>query len=671
MAESITQKASTVQVDKGDWQNYDPSEADQKYLLKATRRFGIASSYWQSWIDWNRSLLLDYDMEFDLLRDKKGNVIYPFRSRIFSPLSREKIDVMVPLVVSMILDHDPPFTAVAGHPGQDPRKVKKTEALLAYQLRNRGFKEDVIHIVQQVLKMGSQIVRLRWRYEAKYITRRYTREFLGIPLGVDKKRELVLSYNGPDFVRVPFYRFFIDPNTPPCELQRAQYICEENVLSWNDFLDDAEYLGYENLEYVEAAVSDPRRQDEKGPPKGTGPQKGSQDSRDIPGDEYARDVRVLYYYDHTDVITVAMVPGRTTGGILLKREAFAEKCPNLEYPYVAIFETVHADKGAEAGSDAATANRPGGFYPTGELAPLHGLQRAHNATINQRIDNVTLGLRAPMIVMGNALEDEEKLALGWIQNPVMHARAQAGMSLDQIIRFVQFPDMFGAGWAQQEQTISAMAVKASHTYDTMAGNEDPKNQTAAGIMQLTSNAMKPMLLKVFIMTKLGFEKLLTAMSDMNSEMIDPLTEAYATGEDEAIYINPEEVVMGLAYSIRTVPPYNKQLMALNAQELAPQFEKYYPLASAKRFMEIIAENQEWLENAEELIPKYAPDLNFLQVKMLAEGIPLEVVLGRVQAPIAAGGEMAAPNMQGGGGAIPPEMDAEAEVRAAGAGAPIS
>jgi hypothetical protein len=597
---------------------YNPGQGELAYINKANTRIRDAAAFWRNTYDWWRILLRNYDMEYDLVRDSEGNIVYPYASRVFAPFTFEKMEIEIPLIVSMTLDHDPPFAAVKGRPGQDEEGVKRTEALLTYQLRNRGFKPDMIRAIQQIVKIGNQIFRIRWRQEKQRITDRWTESYLGIESGIGKEQREVIAYDGPDFYLLPFYRFHIDPYTPPCDLQKARYLGYEDVLTWEDFLSEAKYLEYENVKFVEAAVfSSDTKPDSVNQSGGTLEQTDI-DERVLPGDAYAHDVHLYYYWDRKDIITTAKVGGGA--GILLKRDRFEDKCGNGKYPFYALFNRIHTDKGVEASTDAQADHHPGGFYPPGDLQPLHGVQAAINTTINQRIDNVTLGLRNPIIIRSGALEDEYKLAEGWTQNPILHLQGELqGHRISEVLEQIKFQDMFGASWSNQMDKLEEWGDRALGTFESVRGQSSPAVKTATGFMQATQNAVKRMALKVYIMTTMGLAEMLTDMSDMNADLIGPRTRYYVTGSSEPLFINPEEVVRGVAYTIRTIPPYSKQLMSEQAMQAIPILSQYYPYANVKRLVETWLEGQEWLENVEEIIPKEAPQMNFLQLRAILAG----------------------------------------------------
>lgn len=595
---------------------YEPSEQDQRFINKVITRKQIAEDYWSPYFDHLRVLLRDYDMEFKFYRDSQGNVKWPSASRVFSPHAFQMIEIEVPLMVSMLLDHDPPFAAVDDKPGEDPASVKQTELLLVYQLRNRGFKVDMIKAIQQIAKIGHQHLKLKWRLEKEIHSKRVTERFYDIPIGMRVEEEEFIAYDGPDWDNVPFYRLFIDPATPPCELQKAGYIIEEDILLWEDFLSDAENYDYDNVDAVRDQVFSPKDSHSQEEPAAGGTiEKANEDMRDIPQDEYAHQVKIDYYYDREDIIFVATVKGAGSPTILLKREKFLDIHPNGKYPYHGLYERYHMDQGMEASVDTGEDKRTGGYYPKGDLDPIHGVQAAINTTINQSIDAVTQGLRMPMLIMEGAWVDEELLAEGWIEHPIIHVRQMSGHRPRDTFEQIKMINTFGPAAVNQIQMLEQWGTEALGNFESVSGQGDKNIETATAFMQATANSMKRSALKVFIISR-GIEEMLTEMSDMNAEKIGPETVFYVTGDPQPYSVDPEQVIRGVAFSIRTIPPYSKALIAKQSLDMMTVMERYYPFANAKRLAEIYAENQEWITDPREIIPKDAPDISYLELRQV-------------------------------------------------------
>jgi hypothetical protein len=171
--------------------------------------------------------------------------------------------------------------------------------------------------------------------------------------------------------------------------------------------------------------------------------------------------------------------------------------------------------------------------------------------------------------------------------------------------------MFGTGWERQVTHIEDLAKEASARYDALTGQVDPRNTTATGQMQQTANAMKRVFMLVFILTKQGVEPMFTAMSDLTAEVITPMTPIYDKLGQQTMLINPEDIVQGLAFSIRTVPPYAKSLMSQEAQAALPILAQFAPQANATEMVRVFLENKEWMENIDKILPRNGQDLNFL------------------------------------------------------------
>jgi hypothetical protein len=230
--------------------------------------------------------------------------------------------------------------------------------------------------------------------------------------------------------------------------------------------------------------------------------------------------------------------------------------------------------------------------------------------------------------------------------------------------------------------LMEMADRSLGVHDVITGQSNPQNITATGVMQETANAMKRFMLKTFILTKMGFEQLLTAMSDMNADLIDPQTVAYVTGDPTPIVINPEEVVRGCNFVIRTAPFYSKQLASDAMLKLLPIAMKAYPHTLMKRALEIIFENQEYIEDVSEVIPKDAPEMTALEVQAAFMGLQMEAQLQQQEKQMKqqlalggppGGGQGGGQNLQppsmpgvagtGGASGNIPEMDAAADINA--------
>ena len=326
---------------------------------------------------------------------------------------------------------------------------------------------------------------------------------------------------------------------------------------------------------------------------------------------------MIYGYDRSNVITLAQVGGES---ILVKREDFNEKFPTRKYPFILIHSRINTDSGVEASIDAKSDNRPGGFYPKGDLEPLHQLQSAVNTTINQRFDNITLNLRNPMIVEEGAFVDEHLLARGWINNPIIHAKKVdiGGRTIrDRYDRF-QVPDMFGSAFGHQLEKFEVWGDRAVATPEAVRGEGDPDNQTKGGFLQATANSMQRTALQVYVMATMGMAEMLTMMSDMNAYTIGADHVLYITGiEGGLTKINPRDVATGVAYTIRTIPPFSKAMMGKQAMEFLLFSKEHYPWVDVKRLMQIILEGQEWLETADEIIPDNAPSGTFIDLQILA------------------------------------------------------
>lgn len=595
---------------------YTPSKQDRLMIEKCVRRARIGSDYWSPKDYALRKLLRNYDMEYKALKNSQNQSLDRFANTVFLPYSFKAMEVEIPIVVGMLTDHEPMFTAVQGHHGQDMTLVEGTGNLLQYQLRNRGLKEEVIEATQQVVKIGYQIFKLKWTYEKESHKKRFTKRFMGYPVGIEEVEEEYIAYDGPDFDRVPFYRFYIDPMTPPCKLQKARWLVEEDIMTFEEFLTDADNFNYDNVKWVEEALfADAAKGNKDKPAADGGTVQAELDERAMPGDEYAHDVKILYYLDREDIITVAKADD-TDEGILLKRAPFHEEHANGKYPYFGIYNRFKVDSGVDIQSDTLDDYKPGGFYPDGDLKPIDGIQRALNTMIRQKLDFGSIANRIPLLVTEGAIVNPQDIAKGWVNNPLLWVKSDLpGVNPKNAIEQLKIYDAHGASFYNNFQLMEDSGVQALGLFESLTGEANPNIKTATAFMQATSNSMNRLKLKTHIMT-LGFCEMLTEMSDMNARLISPDTIYYVTGNDQPQRISPEEIVRGVAFTIRRVPPYMKALIGEQIKEVIPMLEQYAPdITDVTRLIRLYLESFEWIESADEVISKDAQRMTFADLYM--------------------------------------------------------
>lgn len=643
----------------------------QGLLSKILDRYQAGLSYWQPQFDYKRTLMRNYRQELRLVIDPVTNKPkWPHRAKIFTPDTYEKASTVVPSVMGAIFARDNYATVIRRKGKRMQGDVELTQQLLEYQIGERNVRGQMWQVIPEAVLLGDKITRLRWRRETEIFEERRKAFDLGLPIGIEEVEQEEV-YEGPDLVRIPFYRFLIDPGTPPCELQEAAWIIEEDILPEWKFNIQAEYEEWGSKAQREKVLEASRSQGAR--------QTGAQETTQ-PGDEYGRYAHMIYYWDHDNFAAVAVNGSVPEGGLILQEKPFHKVCPNGKYPHYAFYARFNIDEGVETGDDAVADYHPSGFHPPGLLHPLHQLQQVQNTQFNQRQDQINLGLGPPMVLATGALEDEAELDFGWIPNQILHTAARSGTDISKILHQLHLYDFIGAGYHENVRLVQDYFARVSGANDIISGKFDNANPTATAALQLTSNSHLRFSSDVEMLTCNGLEPLLEAWIELNARNMDIDTAIYITdnAQTRQIFVNPEDIVRGARVKVRTLPHHVRQLRQRQLIELAPVLMKLNPFINLTEITRQILESDEYLEGSENILPRDVPavrpiDLPIIQAlvqvqaKLETAGIAGPVGMMTQGGPAAAGGTLPGMSVRGGNGGSDnmPESDIAAEVGMAG------
>ena len=599
------------------------SDKEARLISKVLDRYFTASSFWnQYYYGPSRVLLRDYRMELKLVRDEKtGEIKYPHRSKVFPPIAFEECEIIAPQVIDSILSKRPFFdvTRRRGHPNIGD--ARKSKILLEYQLDQRDFASVMANCLNEVVLLGNKVGRLRWVYEAEYFTKRQTIRHLGVPIGVREEQILEETYEGPEFVPIPFYCFHIDPATPPGQLQRAEYLHEERVLPLWEFRSEAEQYKYKNVKEAERYVQRGQML------------KPTYDEASKGVDSHAENLHMLMYYDHEQVIYLITNEGHPSNGVIIKQEDLYEKHPDGKFPYFVMQSRTNVDSGSDVDlDDPNPLSAPSGFYCFGELKVCHGMQQAITTTLNQRIDQISLSLNPPFFLTTGALENESDLEYGYEPGRIYRLLESAGLTPNDILKQVEIRDFLGGSWNNQMQLLIDMVHRGAGGQDTVAGRVDARNQTATGIMQLTANAMKRFSRKVGNIVEGGLKPILEAMCDMNARYIDPDTIAYAVGNDEPVFVNPEDIVRGASIVIHLSPFYAKEIVQERLLKTAPILAQLNPFIDLTQLTRMILEYDPHIDNVDKILPENTPPVTPFMMKTMFGLLQAQLQISGGQSP---------------------------------------
>ncbi len=576
-------------------------------LKESIQRYESASRYWHPKIDYNRKLMRTYRQEMQLSTDQYGHTLYPFRSKLFMPEAFHLCETAFVNISEAIFVKDD-FVSISPGRGQiDVQSAFKTERILKQQLRARNFKANISPILLQTVLLGSAEIRTTWVYETRLENQiRYRRKF-GYIVGIDEFQNEVEIYDGPDFYPVPFYCFFPDPYTKPGRLETAEYITEEIVQPYADFMADAEYFGYisEGIDWVKEqftkGVTVKAQYDERGQPS---------------SDDEQRRVRLILCHDHDKVVYTASTAGSNEGAVVRICD-LSDVSPSGKYPYCSYQLRPTIDEGVSNTSDTPEEYFPGGFFPLGELHSLQDLNESINALINMRYDVALIGMNPPWVMRSGSLKDETILEDGMTPGRIVMTEDDYGRSLHETIQQVSISDFMGPAFNNLREYLIDTEKRASGVEDAIAGRIDPANRTATGVMQTTTNAAHKFLHKAKNIVNSGMIEHLMRYNELNAKYLSPDTELYLTGRPDLppAYVSAEDIIRGCNFVIKPSAIINRMILSRMIVEFMPWLLRYPKTNTSALFRTLVENLEEIFDDPSLIIPDEDQPIIAAQIQM--------------------------------------------------------
>lgn len=586
-------------------------------------RFNTAQGYWKTDFANKRKLLKDYRCEFNFEKDEQGKLKWRWRSKIFLPMVQEKVETIYPQVYKQIFPKPEFFSVQPGRGMRDVQTAKITEKLLFQQLKQTRFQERMQAVILEALLLGCKFIRTEWRVESKW--RKDVQDILDPDYGI-KVGERVYwveeeLYDGPDFTSIPFYRMYIDPATPPDDLNKAEFIIEDMVVNLDQFMMDAQSYDYTNIDEVIEAVK-----------KAPGTTQASDDERSLPSDTHSKAIRILMYYDHDQILYKAITAGKgPLDGVIVRQQDFWDACPGGEYPYVGYKIKPGIDSGSDISSDQPGSDseyHPGGFYPQGVLHSLHGLQTGINLRYNQKNDLVNMGLNPPLIVDSSALEDEEALEYGFNPGLILHSTSKRPLS--EILFQVPISNyMQGSEMIAHNQDME-MAERVTGANDIISGRQERGNQTATAAMQKSENAVSRFGMSSESLIFTGIKPHLNQYVYLNAEFLKPGTLLEMVGSGPPVVIDKKAVQTNVSFNISPAIYFNPMYISKVLREVLPTVEKY-PFVNIKPIIRAILENLKIFDDIDTIIQDDGQPFTSIDFQMLEMGLRNGMLPGNNQA----------------------------------------
>ena len=438
---------------------------------------------------------------------------YPHAARVFDPRIFRVIETITPRMVA----NEPTGSFYPVEEG-DVTVNHILNALIRYDWRRARMFPKLVNFVKSLLLFGTSFGRVYWDFQEKERTRMEAKSVNGrmIWSPVNKKTDLVTTFDGPNFEVLNIYDCFPDPNAT--DLHNMRWFIYRMFKTYDELMEENDARGgeyWKNLDKLRAAVKERKDRDDR--KRGYQPQ-------DINYREHRRvmlSTQELHGEDKSNPEFVVLVR-YTNDRWLFAVPEYGIVIRDVENPYF------HGELPIIHGVDYPY---PGELYGMGEIEPLDRIQRAINAVLNQRLDNVQLVLRNMWKVKKNSGVD-------------MHTLVSAPgniVTTDDMAAVESFvvPDVTGPTFVQTMNYLTAAMQNGSGITDYTTGiQEGPNvaNNTATGIRLVQQEANAQFKLKIQLFDAMVIERIANLWKDMRIQYTTEKQKVRILGHEEVKYL---------------------------------------------------------------------------------------------------------------------------------------
>ena len=457
---------------------------EQEQLIEIGQQYDLAKEY----LDPVHERMNDQE---ELYRCYIDSASYPHSARVFDPRIFRVIETITPRMVA----NEPTGSFYPVEEG-DVTTNQILNSLIKYDWRRAIMFPKLVNFVKSLLLFGTAFGRTYWDFREREKTQMKPKMINGkmiwTPANVDKIT--VTDYDGPNFEVLNIYDCFPDPNAT--DLHNMRWFIYRQFKTLKELEDENDARGgeyWKNLPELKKAIEDKQKEDNR--KKGYSPE-------DITYREHRRvmlSTEELHGRDKSNPEFVILVRYINERWLFVVPE-YGMVIRDVENPYF------HGELPIIYGVDYPY---PGELYGMGEIEPIDRIQRAINAVLNQRLDNVQLTLRSMWKVKKNAGVD-------------LHTLVSAPgniITTDDMdaVEPVQVPDVTGPTFVQTMNYLTAAMQNGSGITDFTQGiQEGPNiaNKTATGIRLVQQEANAQFKLKIQLFNHMVIERIANQWKDL-------------------------------------------------------------------------------------------------------------------------------------------------------------
>jgi hypothetical protein len=432
---------------------------------------------------------------------------YPHGAKVFDPRIFRVIETITPRMVA----NEPTGSFYPSEDG-DVATTHILNSLIKYDWRRAEMFPKLVNFVKSMLIFGTSFGRVYWDFQEREKLQMVPKKLNGRMIWTPKntKKIKVTDFDGPNFETLNIYDCFPDPNST--NIHNMRWFIYRTFKTLDELKRENDSRGveyYKNLDKLEEAIASKNAKgkattDDKQWREHRRVMMGTQEFR---GEDKSNEEFVILRRFDKDM-WVDIVP---EFGCVIREEQnpyFHGELPivhGVDYPY------------------------PGELYGMGEIEPVDRIQRAINAVLNQRLDNVQLTLRNMWKVKKNSGVDLHTL----ISAPGNIVTTDDMAAVESL----QVPDVTGSTFVQTMGYLTSALQNGTGVTDYTVGvggsNKTVGNTTATGTRLVQQEANAQFKLKVQLLNHMVIQRIANQFKDLRIQ--------YTTEDQKLRIMGPEDI----------------------------------------------------------------------------------------------------------------------------------
>ena len=449
----------------------------------------------------------------ELYRTYINKADYPHNAMVFDPRVFRIIETVTPRMVAT----EPTGSFYPTESG-DLATSQILNALIKYDWRRAEMFPKLVTFVKSLLIFGTAFGRNHWDFREKEKQRMIPKKVGGKMVWTPKNNETikVTEFDGPNFEALNIYDCFPDPNST--NISNMRWFIYRTFKTVDELENENDTRGfdyYSNLKELRQAVEDKSKSSDT-------------NNTSLPDN--------LQYREHRrTMLSTQELEGQDKSNpdlVVLRRftrDRWVDYVPeydmvirDIENPYF------HGELPIVYGVDYPY---PGELYGMGEIEPIDRIQRAINAVLNQRLDNVELTINNMWKVQKGHGVDLHTL----VSTPGNIVTTNDMNAVEPIL----VPDVTGGTFVQTMTYLTSAMQNGSGVTDYTVGignNNTVANDTATGTRLIQQEANAQFKLKIQLFNHMVIEKIANQWKDLRIQYTTEEQKLRIVGKNEVKYL---------------------------------------------------------------------------------------------------------------------------------------